>query len=277
MIHCFTPVLCAFLIFIILCFQSNTKKSKLVLVKKNETRDFSVSKIRDWVISELPLPLPIVSKMYKSFIEWDLLRVCHMPDIADGNEREQIERKDKLLKMLEENEQLITLSMAIEASLEACFQFWFQTNFVLPSVILGITDIRGPNQITDLVNFRLLSILLSFFTFAWSSFAIRNGEKKNAMNYKNFILLVVKIMMDSISRILLFSAWMYTCNGGQFSTWRTVTAFYSIFLILLVFNVIFSFEREELKQNSLSIRYWIGKLKKYIYLLIWHLFKINII
>ena len=71
-----------------------------MLVKKNETRDFSVSKIRDWVISELPLPLPIVSKMYKSFIEWDLLRVCHMPDVADGNEREQIERKDKLLKML---------------------------------------------------------------------------------------------------------------------------------------------------------------------------------
>ena len=250
LIHCIIPILFALLIFIILCVQSDTNKYKIVAVTKKDSKKFSVSKIRDWVISKIPFPLPIISKVYKSLIEWDLLHVSH---VEDGNEREKIEKEEKLQKMLEENEQLITLSMAIEASMEACFQFWFQTNFVLPSVILGITDIGGPNQITDLVNFRLLSILLSFFTFAWSSFTIRNGEKRNAMNYKNFILLVVKIMMDSISRILLFSAWMYTSNNGQFSNWKTWIAFYTIFMVLVAFNINFSSTRE-----FLSMRYWIG-------------------
>ena len=68
---------------------------------------------------------------------------------------------------LEEYEKIITLSMAIEASLEACFQFWFQTNFLLPSVILGIIEIDGADQITDLVNFRIFPSVPFIYTSPW--------------------------------------------------------------------------------------------------------------
>ena len=73
------------------------------------------------------------------------------------------------------------------------------------------------------------------------------------MNYLNISVLVVKIVFDVASRILLFSAWMYTSNAGQFSTWRTVVAYYSNLLILIIFNVIFTSNG-----NFLSIRNWIG-------------------
>ena len=83
----------------------------------------------------------------------------------------------------------------------------------------------------------------------------RNGSKKGAMDHRNLIILVFKIIMDSLSRILLFSAWMYTSNNGQFSTWRTVVAYYMTFLFLIVFNVLFN-----PKDDFKSIQYWIGKL-----------------
>ena len=81
----------------------------------------------------------------------------------------------------------------------------------------------------------------------------RNLDKKSALGYKNLIFLVLKIVLDSMSRILIFSAWMYTSNEGQFSTWRTVAAFYGTFMILIAYNIYFSFNR-----NVFSTRYWIG-------------------
>ena len=145
--HCFLPFVFAFIIFIVGCF-------------KTEKIDLS------------NIPLPFVSKVYKTYIEWKLFLVFTII----GEERRYIEEKGKWQPKLDEYEKVITLSMAIEASLEACFQFWFQTNFLLPSVILGIIDIDGADQITDLVNFRIFSIFLSFFTFAWASFTIRYFE-----------------------------------------------------------------------------------------------------
>lgn len=73
------------------------------------------------------------------------------------------------------------------------------------------------------------------------------------MSYLNITILILKIVFDVVSRILLFSAWMYTSNGGQFSTIRTVMAYYSNLLILIIFNVIFTSNG-----NFLSIRNWIG-------------------
>ena len=61
-------------------------------------------------------------------------------------------------------------------------------------------------------------------------------------------------MFDSISRILLFSTWLYVVNDGQFSSTKTVIAYYSTLLVLLVFNSILN------KQNDYtSARNWIGK------------------
>merc|ERR1711862_938060 len=67
---------------------------------------------------------------------------------------------------------------------------------------------------------------------------------------------VFKIILDLMSKILLFSAWMYTRNNGQFSTWLTVIAYcilYMNFIFLIFFNVLFNS-----KNDYGSIQYWIG-------------------
>ena len=86
-------------------------------------------------------------------------------------------------------------------------------------------------------------------------FYFRNGNKKGAMDLKHLFILVFKIILDLMSRILLFSAWMYTSNNGQFSTWLTVIAYYMNFIFLIFFNVLFNS-----KNDYGSIQYWIGKI-----------------
>ena len=73
------------------------------------------------------------------------------------------------------------------------------------------------------------------------------------MTYKNLILLVVKMILDILSRILIFSAWMYTDNNGQFSTLRTLSFYYGLFLLLTAFNVVINREEN-----------WISKIISYV-------------
>ena len=63
---------------------------------------------------------------------------------------------------------IVSLSLIIEASLEAYFQFWLQSNYSLPDILsIEITNIE------ELVTYRTLSILLSFVTIAVSIVRIR--------------------------------------------------------------------------------------------------------
>ena len=66
---------------------------------------------------------------------------------------------------------LITVSLAliIEASLEAYFQFWLQSNYSLPDVLFLAKDF----DLEQLVTFRTVSILLSFITITVSIVKIR--------------------------------------------------------------------------------------------------------
>ena len=114
------------------------------------------------------IPLPFISKIYKFFVKWKIASLETNKDFWKHSEKKQ-----KLQEKLEEQERMITLSVSLEASLEACFQFWFQTIYLLPTLILGLTDIDGANEITDLIDYRFLSICLSFVTFAWASCTIR--------------------------------------------------------------------------------------------------------
>lgn len=82
----------------------------------------------------------------------------------------------------------------------------------------------------------------------------RNGNKQQAMDYQNFGFLLLKIVLDVLSRILIFSAWMYTDNEGQFSTKRTVGYFYAIFLLYLLINCIIN-KYDDSKPNM----NWIGR------------------
>ena len=51
-------------------------------------------------------------------------------------------------------------------------EFFFQTVYVLPTLILSLTGLTGSDW-TDLVNWRMLSIALSFASIARSFYSIR--------------------------------------------------------------------------------------------------------
>ena len=62
----------------------------------------------------------------------------------------------------------VSLALVIEASLEAYFQFWLQSNYSLPDILsIEITNFK------ELVTYRTFSILLSFGTIAVSIVKIR--------------------------------------------------------------------------------------------------------
>ena len=65
----------------------------------------------------------------------------------------------------------VSLALIIEASLEAYFQFWLQSNYSLPD-ILEIFVAKDFN-LKHLVTFRTVSILLSFITITVSIVKIR--------------------------------------------------------------------------------------------------------
>ena len=65
----------------------------------------------------------------------------------------------------------------------------------------------------------------------------------------------MKTTFDCVSRILLFSTWLYVANDGQFSSAKTVLAFYTTFLLLVVFNTVFNKTGE-----YCSAKTWTGKI-----------------
>ena len=66
--------------------------------------------------------------------------------------------------------------------------------------------------------------------------ALRNRAKKCSLTTCGAIFLLLKSKFDSISRILIFSSWLYVVNKGQFSSAKTVIAYYSTFTIIMIFN-----------------------------------------
>ena len=65
----------------------------------------------------------------------------------------------------------MSLALIIEASLEAYFQFWLQSNYSLPDILKEFLA-KGVN-LEELVTYRTLSILLSFITITVSIAKIR--------------------------------------------------------------------------------------------------------
>ena len=83
----------------------------------------------------------------------------------------------------------------------------------------------------------------------------RNRDKKGALSgVKEPALLVLKVILDSVSRILLFSTWLYVINAGEFSAMYTLCGYYFVFAVLMVFNWVFSSSRD-----VYTGKYWIGK------------------
>ena len=66
----------------------------------------------------------------------------------------------------------------------------------------------------------------------------RNRAKRNSFTILNLVFLLLKTTLDCVARIVLFSTWLYVHNEGQFSSARTVGAYYATFFVLFLFNSI---------------------------------------
>ena len=157
----------------------------------------------------------------------------------------------------------MTLGLIIEASLESYFQFWLQSNYSLPDIFSNIETIG------ELVTWRTMSIVFSFITITFSIYKIRfeflnisieikvffsNKDKNEALAPTNIIVLVVKVLMDLVSRVLIFFAFMIVHDDGKFSPTRTLTSFYTMVALMIIFNIVFNERR-----NFKSLKFWLGK------------------
>ena len=119
----------------------------------------------------LPLrfPLTIMTKIYKAIIQ---IRI----NINNRNKDDKNFEYENGQLMLEMEEQTIltTISMILEAGLESSFQFFFQGMYFFPTLCLAFMNVSGASDFKDLVNWKIISILLSFISFSRASFNIRS-------------------------------------------------------------------------------------------------------
>ena len=75
------------------------------------------------------------------------------------------ENEDKYSEKKPLLEALVNLSLAIEASFESGFQFWFQIIYSAPTILLLITCETYQFNFRDIVNEKFLSIFMSYWSF----------------------------------------------------------------------------------------------------------------
>ena len=125
--------------------------------------------------SWMNLPLPFVTRWFKFILDCQLYKQYAWPD-RNKSPESQTEYETKVKQCsenLDAHDQIVNLSLIIESSVEASFQFFFQTVYVLPTLILSFTDISGTFDWKDLFNWKTFSIVLSFASFAWAFYVIR--------------------------------------------------------------------------------------------------------
>ena len=117
----------------------------------------------------MKVPLPPITKLLKTVIE--CRSFINNKNIEDENYEK---RKTDLIQELEDQKTITTISMINEASMESSFQFLFQGLFSLPTLVYYFNNIyKGEIKLEVLVNWKMLSIILSFWSFAFTSFNIR--------------------------------------------------------------------------------------------------------
>ena len=117
------------------------------------------------------LPIPVVTKLYKFICDIALYKNEH--ERKNNSEKTYQAEEKKISDKIVAYENVVNLSLIIEASVESSFQFFLQTTFILPSVILAFTDPGRGFEWTDLVNFQFLSIAMSFASFSFGFYKIR--------------------------------------------------------------------------------------------------------
>ena len=117
------------------------------------------------------LPIPFITKIYKFICDISFYKNEHKR--KENTEQEYQAQKKKIVDKISAYENVVNLSLIIEASVESSFQFFLQTTFILPSVILFFTDPSAGAEWTDLVNWRFVSIGMSFASFTFGFYKIR--------------------------------------------------------------------------------------------------------
>ena len=120
-------------------------------------------------------PLPPITKLKRFLCDWDLFKNCAYPDRNkdEKTKQEYEEKKNECMEEIEKYDRIMVLSLVIESSLESSFQFFMQTIYALPTLILAFTGSPGSFDLEDLFNLRTVSILSSFGSFAMAYYAIR--------------------------------------------------------------------------------------------------------
>ena len=130
------------------------------------------------------LPLPPLTKFYRFLCDIKLFKI-----FADRNvktEKEFEVDKKRIHEEISSHENIVNLSLIIEASVESSFQFFFQTTFQLPSIILAFTDPSAGFEWSDLFNWQFFSIAMSFFSFSNAFLKIRLIQMEKCKIFKVF-------------------------------------------------------------------------------------------
>ena len=125
----------------------------------------------NWLLP-LRIPWPPLTKTYETILNWQIFY-----NYTKDKTTESYERQDENLMIKVEDHQILTnLSLIIEASFESSFQFFFQGVFFFPTLILACIDVSGASELKNLVDWKIVSIIISFLSFSWTSLNIRYIE-----------------------------------------------------------------------------------------------------
>ena len=115
------------------------------------------------------IPLPLITRIYKLVLEY---KVIILRSKFSFNEDVQ-KAEDKII----DHEDSVNLSSSIEAATEASPQFFFQTVYYFPTLIISFVGY----QWRELVSYKMLSIVFSFTSVALSNYFIRCFATKKSL------------------------------------------------------------------------------------------------
>ena len=144
LVHCIAPIIWTVLVFV---YALKTMK------KKDKTIDI-IRKI----------PFPPITRFVKIDQDWKKFTMR-----TEGDFEKKVCEIETAIAGFEDS---VNLSSGIEAATEAGPQFFFQTVFFLPNLIVNLVESRG---LEELVSFKMISIALSFTSVAVSNYFIRQG------------------------------------------------------------------------------------------------------
>ena len=84
----------------------------------------------------------------------------------------------------------------------------------------------------------------------------RNTDKSQALDFKNLLVFLLKVICDVVSRVAILGAWLYTTKDGKFSIEMVTGYFYTIATVNFLENMAFSIHKGE---DIVSFRNLTGK------------------